>query len=251
MLSDTARSQKDVSFTIVSNRLIAKNVYELSLEGDTSSFTAPGQFCNIALQGFYLRRPISVCSYGENSLILIYKTVGQGTKYLAGLGSGEQLSILTGLGNGFDVPRCGEKTLVVGGGVGVPPMYGLAQALKAAGRQVHALLGWNTADEVFYAEKFAELGVPVTVCTADGSVGVKGFVTDALGELDYDCVCACGPEPMLRALYNATECDGQYSFEERMACGFGACMGCTCATKYGSKRICRDGPVLFRDEIVF
>lgn len=243
--------KRSVDYTIETNRKIAKNTFELVLCGDTSDFTAPGQFCNIALEGRYLRRPISVCDVTGDKLVLIYKTVGDGTKQLSEMQKGERLNVLTGLGNGYDLARCGERTVVVGGGAGVPPMFGLAKALKAQGREVTAVLGFNSADEIFYVDEFGKLGVKTVVCTADGSVGVKGFVTDALKTLAFDHVCCCGPLPMLRAVYDATQCGGQYSFEERMACGFGACMGCTCKTKYGAKRICKDGPVLEREEIIW
>ena len=240
-----------MQFTVTAQTRLTDSVYRLTLAGDTAKITRPGQFVQLALPGFYLRRPISVCDWSEGSLTLIYKVVGEGTKAMTTLTHGTELDLLTGLGNGFDISKCGEKPLLVGGGVGLPPMYGLCKTLLAAGKKPQILMGFNSADEVFLREEFAALSVPCTVTTADGSEGVRGFVTDALSELDFDSVCACGPEPMLKALYNACDVPGQFSFESRMACGFGACMGCTCKTKYGAKRICKDGPVLEREEIIW
>ena len=239
-------------YTIEKNICIAKNTYEMVISGDTSAFSAPGQFLNIKLDGFYLRRPISVCNYDDNSITIIYKVVGKGTEKMAQLYSGEELDILCGLGNGFDTALGGDKPVVIGGGVGVPPMYGLAKALISQGKKVTAILGFNSADEVFYKERFVELGADVIVTTADGSVGIKGFVTDGLNTLEnYTYFYTCGPEPMLKAVYNGTKTSGQLSFEERMGCGFGACMGCSCKIKYGNKRICKDGPVLVKEEIIW
>lgn len=238
-------------FTIKSNSEIAKGVYEMTLEGDTSLISRPGQFVNIKLDGFYLRRPISVCDYEDDTLTIIYKVVGKGTEYMSGLKSGAKLDILLALGNGYDISADCEKPLVIGGGVGVPPMYNLAKELIKSGKTVTALLGFNTADEIFYAEKFAALGANVIITTADGSVGIKGFVTDAMSGIDYDYTFCCGPEPMLKAVYNSSDTDGQFSFEQRMGCGFGACMGCSCKTKYGNKRICKEGPILQKEEIIW
>ena len=237
-------------FKVISNVLIAKNTYEMVLSGDTSDITRPGQFVNIQLDGFFLRRPISVCDWDEKTLTLIYKVVGQGTEYMKALTAGEELDILTGLGNGYDVSVSGDAPLLIGGGAGVPPMYALAKKLIGEGKKVTVILGFNSADEIFYADKFAGIGADVKVTTADGSVGIKGFVTDAM-DISYTHTYTCGPEPMLRAVYMKSVTGGQYSFEERMGCGFGACMGCTCKTKYGDKRICRDGPVLTKEEIVW
>lgn len=238
-------------FTVKSNENIAKDIYKMVLEGDTTAITAPGQFINIALDGFYLRRPISVCDFDSDTVTIIYKTVGRGTRYMSTLGSGARLDVLSGLGNGFDVAAGGEKPLLIGGGVGVPPMFRLAKELCAAGRQVSVILGFNTAEDVFCADEFRALGAQVHITTADGSVGTKGFVTDAMRGMEYTYTYACGPEPMLRAVYAAAQTSGQYSFEERMGCGFGACMGCSCKTKYGNKRICKDGPVLVKEEIIW
>ena len=240
-------------FDIVENRNVAKDTWCMVLVGDCSCITAPGQFVNIALTGKYLRRPISVCSVHGEVLTLVYKTVGSGTRQMAAMDSGEQLELLTGLGNGFDIRKSGDKPLLIGGGAGVAPLYGLAEVLLAEGKQPTAILGFNAADEICMASELTALGVPCCVSTADGSVGVKGFVTDVMKtiQIGHDYVFACGPEPMLKAVYAADETDGQYSFEARMACGFGACMGCTCETKYGAKRICRDGPVLERGEILW
>ncbi len=237
-------------YTIASNRPLTADVWEMRLLGDTSAITAPGQFVNIKLEGMFLRRPISVCDWDEEGLTIIYKVVGKGTEYMSKLAAGQQLDLLTGLGNGFDVAKCGQRTVLLGGGVGVPPMYGLAKALLAAGKTPIAVLGFNKAEEIFYADAFRALGVETIVATADGSAGVKGFVTDALPE-EYDYFCTCGPLPMLKAVYNSTKTAGLLSFEERMGCGFGACMGCSCKTKYGNKRICKDGPVLEKEEIIW
>ena len=237
-------------YTIASNRALTADVFEMRLLGDTSAITAPGQFINIKLDGLFLRRPISVCDWDSESITIIYKVVGKGTAAMSRMGEGETLDILTGLGNGFDVSKCGDTTLVIGGGVGVPPMYGLAKALIAAGKKPVAILGFNKSEELFYEDKFKALGIETIVTTVDGSYGVKGFVTNALPE-NYDYFCTCGPEPMLKAIYNATTTSGLLSFEERMGCGFGACMGCSCETKYGNKRICKDGPVLEKEEIIW
>ncbi len=232
------------------NRALAPGVWELRLSGDTSALTAPGQFINIKLDGFYLRRPISVCDWDGEGITVIYKVVGKGTAALSSVEPGQDLDILCGLGNGFDVSKCGRRTLAIGGGAGVPPMYALAKALLAAGKTPIAILGFNKKDEVFYEDRFRALGVETAVTTADGSHGQKGFVTNALPET-YDFYCACGPIPMLKAVYDAAPTSGLLSFEERMGCGFGACMGCTCKTKYGNKRICKDGPVLEKEEVIW
>ena len=243
---------KEVNLQIVSQEHIARDVYKMILSGDTTAVTAPGQFVNVRLDGLYLRRPISVCDWQPEELTLIYKVVGKGTAQMASLQDGTVLSVLTGLGNGYDLTKSGERPLLLGGGVGVPPLYLAARQLRAAGKTVTAVLGFNTADDVFYQDEFRALGVRTIVTTADGSCGTRGFVTDALADAgDYSYVYTCGPEPMLKAVYNAVETSGQFSFEERMGCGFGACMGCTCKTKYGSKRICTDGPVLEKEEIVW
>ena len=238
-------------YEIVSNRPLTDSVWQMVLAGDTQYLTAPGQFVNIAIEGCYLRRPISVCDYDGQSITLIYKVVGRGTEIMSRMQAGEKLDVLTGLGNGFSLSAATEHPLLVGGGVGVPPLYNLARKLKAAGKRVQVVLGFNRADEIFYADEFEALGVDVHIATADGSVGVKGFVTDAMKALEFDYIYTCGPLPMLKAIYNASECDGEFSFEERMGCGFGACMGCSCQTTKGSKRICKEGPVLKRDEIIF
>ena len=243
---------KQSYFEIISNREIAPRTMEMVLAGDVSEITAPGQFVNVKLEGFYLRRPISVCDVNGDKLTIIYKVVGKGTEAMAKMGEGVKLDVLTGLGNGYDLEKCGERPVVIGGGAGVPPMYLLAKKLIEQGREVTAILGFNTASEMFYEEEFKKLGAKVIVATADGSYGVKGFVTDALKTVeDYTHICTCGPEPMLKAVFNASATSGQFSFEERMGCGFGACMGCSCKTKYGNKRICKDGPVLVKEEIIW
>ena len=232
------------------NRALTAGVWELRLSGDTSALTAPGQFINIKLAGFFLRRPLSVCDWDGRGITVIYKMVGGGTAALSDVEPGQDLDILCGLGNGFDVSKCGRRTLVIGGGAGVPPMYGLAKALLAAGKTPVAILGFNKKEEIFYEDQFRALGVETAVATVDGSYGQKGFVTGALPEA-YDFYCACGPLPMLKAVYDAAPTSGLLSFEERMGCGFGACMGCSCETKYGVKRICKDGPVLEKEEILW
>ena len=243
---------KQSLFTIISNENIAQKVYKMVLSGDTSDITATGQFVNIKLDGMYLRRPISVCDYDDKTLTLIYKAVGKGTDYMATLKEGTKLDILTGLGNGYTLETSGDKPLLIGGGVGVPPMYALAKALLKEGKKVSVILGFNSKSDAFYEEEFKKLGADVFVTTADGSYGIKGFVTNAFDMVgDYTYFYTCGPEPMLKAVYNATKTGGQFSFEERMGCGFGACMGCSCKTKYGNKRICKDGPVLVKEEIIW
>ena len=238
-------------YEILSNREIAKDTWEMVLGGDSSALTNPGQFINIAIEGLYLRRPISVCCYEEGSITIIYKVVGKGTKKMAAMTKGDKLDVLVGLGNGFDVEKArGRKVAVIGGGVGVPPMYDTARRLKKMGADVTAILGFATEDVSFYIEKFEALGVPVMVTTDDGSLGTKGFVTDALKASGCEYFMACGPTPMLRALHR-TGIPGQLSFEERMGCGFGACMGCTCHTLVGTKRVCKDGPVFPTEEVTF
>ena len=234
--------------TVAENKPLTREVYRMVLKGDVSAFTAPGQFLNLKLEGRFLRRPISLCDLGEDSAAIIYKVVGQGTAQMAAMQPGEKLDVLTGLGNGYDLADAGEAPLLIGGGVGVPPMYLLAKRLRARGKAVHALLGFNKASEIFYEEEFRALGCTVTVATADGSYGVRGFVTDALPK-SYSYYYCCGPEPMLRAVYKTAKGSGQLSFEKRMGCGFGACMGCSCQTKSGPKRICREGPVLNKEEL--
>ena len=243
---------KQVIFKIKENTPIAKNTYKMVLLGDTSGIGGCGQFVNIALEGLYLRRPISVCDYEDGVLTLIYKAVGEGTELMAKLPAGKELDILVGLGNGYDTNKSGDKPLLIGGGVGVPPLYALCKKLIAEGKKPTVILGFNTAEEVFYKEEYESLGAKVLVATADGSVGTKGFVTDAMKELDsYTYFYTCGPLPMLKALYAATTTSGQFSFEERMGCGFGACMGCSCKTNFGNKRICKDGPVFEKEEILW
>ena len=233
------------------NEQIPQDVYPMVLAGDTSPITAPGQFVNIKLEGLYLRRPISVCDYDKDTLTLIYKVVGEGTRRMAEMEAGVLLDTLTGLGNGYDTKKSGDAPLLIGGGVGVPPMYNLARKLIAEGKAVSVILGFNSKDDVFYEEEFKALGAAVYVATADGSYGTHGFVTDVMAGLDYSYFYTCGPEPMFRALDKIAKTSGQYSFEERMGCGFGACMGCSCKTLTGNKRICKEGPVMEREEIIW
>ena len=242
---------KQSIFTIVSNAPLTDSVYKMVLSGDTSAITAPGQFVNIQLEGKFLRRPISVCDYDETTLTIVYKVVGKGTEQMSAMVPGKSLDILTGLGNGYDLSLAGEKPVLLGGGVGVPPMYNPAKKLLALGKKVTVILGFNTKSEVFYEDAFKALGCEVIVATADGSHGVKGFATTPLTELDYTYFYTCGPEPMLKAVYKATNTSGQMSFEERMGCGFGACMGCSCKTLTGYKRICKEGPVMKKEEILW
>ncbi len=238
-------------FRIVSNQNLCTNTWEMVLDGDTRAISAPGQFVQVLLSNRYLRRPISVCDVNGNRLTLVYKVVGGGTKDLSGYSKGQTLNLLTGLGNGYDLSKIADNALVIGGGAGVPPMVYLAKKLIEQGKQVTAILGFNTAQEIFYEQKFADMGAKVIVATADGSAGVKGFVTDAMCGLDCKTVCACGPMPMLRALSRVCDVPAFFSLEERMGCGFGACMGCTIQTMNGSKRVCKDGPVFEREEIVW
>ena len=235
-------------FKIKENIALNQSIMKMTLVGDTSGIKC-GQFVNLQISGLYLRRPISVCDCVGDELTLVYKIVGKGTEMMSKMQDGE-LDVLTELGNGYDTSLSGDNPLLVGGGVGVPPLYMLAKTLISEGKKVSVILGFNTKDEIFYEDEFKALGAKVQVTTVDGSYGVKGFVTDAL-DMDYSYTYSCGPEPMLKALYNATDVSGEYSFEERMGCGFGACMGCSCKTKYGNKRICKDGPVLEKEEIIW
>lgn len=245
---------KQVILTIAQSAPVARGTVRTVLSGDTSAIIRPGQFINILLDNKYLRRPLSVCdcTKGENgSVTVIYKIVGEGTLALSRLPAGTQLDVLTGLGNGYDTAPAGESPLLIGGGAGVPPMYMLCRELISLGKSVQVIAGWNSADEAFYTEEFRALGAALTVVTADGTMGIKGLVTDAMKNMKYSYIYACGPLPMLKAVDAAAVTEGQLSFEERMGCGFGACMGCSCKTKYGYKRICRDGPVLTREEIIW
>ena len=242
---------KNTFFELIENRCIAKNTYECVLRGDTSAVTASGQFVNIKLDGFYLRRPISVCNVEDDLLTLIYKVVGKGTEVMAKTAPGAKWEILTGLGNGYDLSLSGDRPLLIGGGAGVPPMYLLCRKLIAEGKQPTVILGFGAKDEVFYEEEFKALGAKVLVTTVNGSYGIKGFVTDAMDQTDYTYFYTCGPEPMLKAIYQKSVTSGQFSFEERMGCGFGACMGCSCKTVTGYKRICKEGPVLQKEEILW
>ncbi len=242
---------KQSIFTITENIQLTATVFKMKLAGDVSDITSSGQFVNIKLDGLYLRRPISVCDSDDGVLTLIYKVVGKGTEQMSKMQAGEKLDILTGLGNGYNTGVSGDKPVLLGGGVGVPPLYMLCKKLIKEGKSVSVVLGFNTKDEIFCEEDFKALGATVYVATADGSYGIKGFVTDALKDIDYTYFYTCGPEPMLKALYKATNTSGQFSFEERMGCGFGACMGCSCKTVTGYKRICKDGPVLEKEEILW
>ena len=241
---------KEVIFTIRENVALTDSVYKMVMEGDTSAIGASGQFVNIKLDGQYLRRPISICDYDDGILTIIYKVVGTGTEQMSAMKASDKLNILVGLGNGYDTSLSGDDPVLVGGGVGVPPLYKLCKMLKAEGKRVTVILGFNTASEIFYKEEFEKIADKVIITTVDGSCGVKGFVTNALDE-SYTYVYSCGPFPMLKALAAATKCSGQYSLEERMGCGFGACMGCSCKTMLGNKRVCKDGPVFVKEEIIW
>lgn len=242
---------KQVFLTVTANIPLTETVFEMVLKGDVSEVKNSGEFINIKLEGKYLRRPISVCDVSENSLTIVYKVVGGGTEQMSQMPVGTKLDVLVGLGNGYDLAPAGDKPLLLGGGVGVPPLYNLAKRLIAAGKQVSVVLGFNTKAEVFYEDEFKALGATVYVTTADGSYGIKGFVTDAMKDIDYTYFYTCGPEPMLKAVYTASNTSGQMSFEERMGCGFGACMGCSCKTLTGYKRICKEGPVMKKEEILW
>lgn len=238
-------------FRIIDNAPLTKTVYKMKLTGDVSDITAPGQFVNIKLDDLYLRRPISVCDCEDGVLTLIYKVVGKGTEQMSQMTAGKELNVLTGLGNGYNTALSGEHPLLMGGGVGVPPLYMLCKKLIEEGKKVSVVLGFNTKEEIFCEEDFKNLGAEVFVATADGSYGIKGFVTDAIKDINYTYFYTCGPEPMLKAVFKSTDTSGQFSFEERMGCGFGACMGCSCKTVTGYKRICKDGPVLEKEEILW
>lgn len=238
-------------FRITSNEKIARDIFKMTLAGDTSAITAPGQFVNIKLDGFFLRRPISVCDCVGENLTLIYKTVGRGTEQMSRMKNGDELDLLTGLGNGYNTKISGGSPLLVGGGVGVPPMYMLCRELISEGKNVTVVLGFNSKDDVFYENEFRALGADVHIATADGTYGTKGFVTDVIKDMQYTFFYTCGPEPMFRAMHKIMKTLGQYSFEERMGCGFGACMGCSCKTLTGNKRICKEGPVMESEEIIW
>ena len=243
---------KQSLFEITENLQLTENIFRMKLKGDVSAVTAPGQFVDIRIEDYYLRRPISVCDVENGEIIIIYKTVGHGTDAMSHMTAGEKLDVLTGLGNGYDLNRSGEHPLLIGGGVGVPPLYMLAKKLKEQHKEVSVILGFNTAKEVFYETEFKAIGCDVKVTTVDGSYGNKGFVTNAFPLVEnYTFTYACGPMPMLKAVYNTAVTDGQYSFEERMGCGFGACMGCSTKTKNGYKRVCKDGPVFDKEEILW
>ncbi len=241
---------KQTSYIILENKPLTINVFRMMLRGDTSPIIAPGQFINIQLDGLYLRRPISVCDVEGDRLTIIYKVVGRGTERLSRMAPGAALDCFSGLGNGYGLTCAGENPVLVGGGVGVPPLYLLAKKLLEQGKRVTVCLGFNTAEEIFYSDEFKALGCEVRVSTVDGSYGAKGFVTAVLPDKP-SYYYACGPEPMLKAVFGALDCSGQLSFEARMGCGFGACMGCTCETLTGYKRICKDGPVMRKEELLW
>lgn len=239
---------KQGMYEVTDNRPIARDVWEMTLRGDTSAISHPGQFVEIRLSGLFLRRPISVCSWDKESIRLIYKVIGKGTACLSDAREGDLLDVLTGLGHGFSIHEAkGKRIAIIGGGVGVPPLYGLIQ--KISKEDISCMLGFNAAEDVFYEKQFEELGAKVIVTTADGSYGTKGFVTDALRKIDYDYYFACGPMPMLKAVH-ALGREGQLSLEARMGCGFGVCMGCSMEMNSGMKRVCKDGPVFNSEEVL-
>ncbi|MDR1628307.1 MAG: dihydroorotate dehydrogenase electron transfer subunit [Oscillospiraceae bacterium] len=242
---------KQKIYKVTENTKIAKNTFKMVISGDTSEITKPGQFINIKINNLFLRRPISVCDYDEKNITIIYKVVGKGTGEMSNLKSGDSLDILTGLGNGYDTSKSGANPLLIGGGGGIPPLYNLCKTLISCGKDLQVVLGFNTKEEVFYEKEFKSLGAKVCICTADGSYGEKGFTADIIKNLNYTYFYTCGPMSMFKAIENVAKTSGQYSFEERMGCGFGACMGCSCKTKYGNKRICKEGPVLEREEIIW
>ena len=238
-------------YKVLKNEQLTESVFRMVLEGDTSALTAPGQFVNLTVEGCYLRRPISVFDWDETTVTIIYKVVGEGTEKMSRWSVGHKCDVLVGLGNGFNTAKSGDSPLLIGGGVGIPPMYGLCKRLIAEGKNPTVILGFNKADEIFCKEDFENIGAETIVTTVDGSVGIRGFVTDAMKDMAYTYFYTCGPMPMFRAIEKTAVGSGEYSFEERMGCGFGACMGCSCKTKYGNKRICKDGPVLVREEIIW
>lgn len=242
---------KEIVYRIKENTKLNGKICKMVLEGDCSDIRSSGQFVNVAIDGQYLRRPISVCDFDKQTLTLIYKIVGEGTEKMSRMTEGQALNTLTGLGNGYDTSLSGNAPLLVGGGVGVPPLYRLCKELKEQGKRVNVILGFNTAEEIFLEKEFSTIADNVTVTTVDGSYGLRGFVTDALSDINYTYVYSCGPLPMLKALAKVTNCSGQYSLEERMGCGFGACMGCSCKTLLGNKRICKEGPVFVKEEIIW
>ena len=240
------------SCTVVEAVRLNAFAYSFTLEAEGMTPEGPDQFVHVKCgHSRLLRRPISICDWDEESLTLIYKVVGKGTDAMTRIKPPHRLDLLVGLGNGYDTAKSGQKPLLLGGGVGVPPLYGLCKALLREGKDVTVILGFNAKEELFYEEEFKALGTKVFVTTVDGSCGEKGFVTDVMKNLDYTYFYTCGPGPMFRAIEKTAVTSGQFSFEARMGCGFGACMGCSCQTKYGSKRICKDGPVLRKEEIVW
>ena len=238
-------------YKIIQNSPLTETVFKMVLEGDVSDIKNSGEFINIKLEGKFLRRPISVCDVDAATVTIVYKVVGEGTEQMSKMPVGTELDVLVGLGNGYDLSLAGDTPLLLGGGVGVPPLYNLAKRLIAMGKKVTVVLGFNTKDEIFYEQEFKDLGTEVYVTTADGTYGIKGFVTDAMVDISYSYFYTCGPEPMLKAIYKASTTSGQMSFEERMGCGFGACMGCSCKTITGYKRICKEGPVMKKEEILW
>ena len=239
-------------YTIAGNSLIASKTYKMVLEGDA---VAEGEFVDISIPGFYLRRPLSICDKEEGRLTVVYKVVGEGTKVLSEMGVGTVLEVLTGLGKGFDPEACKASALLVGGGLGVPPLYLLAKELKARGKKVTAVLGFNKAEEIILVDEFRRVCDEVVISTADGSVGVKGFVTDAIREMagraGHDYFYTCGPMVMMKAVCAVLDEPGEASLEERMGCGAGFCYGCSIQTKNGPRRVCKDGPVFKKEELIW
>lgn len=242
---------KQTTLMVYKNNPIIAGVYKLVLSGNVSAIQRPGQFIELAVPGHFLRRPFSVCDWDRDSVTVVYRVIGEGTKCLAAMMPGEGLDALTGLGNGFDTSVSGNRPLLVAGGSGVPMMLCLAKKLLSEGKAVTAILGYRTASDIFLADDIRYLGVDVRLTTEDGSAGVRGMVTDAMADLDYTYFYTCGPEAMFRAVNAAAKTSGQFSLEARMGCGYGACMGCTIETKNGPKRVCKDGPVFMREDLLW
>lgn len=241
--------------TIISKTQLCSDVYEMVLQGKEASYVSnPGQFINIKLNDSlqpYLRRPMSISDYSDDTITIVFRVVGEGTKILKEKQVGDQLDCLIGLGNGFEVKK-DHKAILIGGGLGTPPLYKLGKELVKQGVEVTTVLGFNSKENVFYEDKFKELG-NCYIATMDGSVGQKGTVVDVINQvgLTFDTYYTCGPEPMLKALVKEYPDNGQLSFEARMGCGFGACMGCSCKVKEKPyKRICVEGSVLSSSEVI-
>ncbi len=242
---------KQEIFEVISNTNLAQRIYKIVLKGNTEAIERPGQFVDIKTGNYFLRRPIAVCDYTEDSLTIVFKVFGGGTEWLSEVKPGDKLDLLVGLGNGYDTSLSGDRPLLLGGGAGTPPLYCLCKQLIAEGKKPTVVLGFNTFEDVFFKKEFKELGVILYITTADGSYGTRGFVTTPMPEIDYTYFYCCGPDLMMKTVYDESKTSGQFSFEERMGCGFGACMGCSRKTKSGTKRVCKEGPVFFKEDILW